>query len=106
MTSLSSKVRIYNSPKAINHACTITPRFVFYTIRAFRALVERHAALSERHGGGILRFQNLGCLPRRDPRDMDSVADHVGGALLAFGSNTPLKFNIDKSGLRVFLAEG
>jgi hypothetical protein len=25
--------------------------------------------------------------PRRDPRDMDGIADHVGGALLAFGAS-------------------
>jgi len=72
------------------------------------------AARPVRLGCGVLtlRFRgsrpilNLAC---GDPADHDGGTDHIGGTLLAFGLGAlidPLKFNIDKSGLRVFLAEG
>jgi hypothetical protein len=72
------------------------------------------AARPVRLGCGVLtlRFRgsrpilNLAC---GDPVDYDGGTDHIGGTLLAFGLGAlidPLTFNIDKSGLRVFLAEG
>ena len=62
--------------------------------------------------GHTLTSGTFGTVPRRggvsSPRG--PYGSDIGGTLLAFGafgaSIDPLKFNIDKSGLRVFLAEG
>jgi hypothetical protein len=47
----------------------------------------RLAALAPALGtlGGLT--QGFLSLPRRDPHDADGIADHVGGALLAFGAS-------------------
>jgi hypothetical protein len=45
------------------------------------------AALTAALGAFGGPYHDLPQSPRRDPHDMDRVADHVGGALLAFGSS-------------------
>jgi hypothetical protein len=51
-------------------------------------LGSRLPAAAPQHGGGTLSaisLKLLGLLDGRDPHDLDGIADHVGGALLASG---------------------
>ncbi len=46
------------------------------------------------YGRGFFIFWLIVDLPRRDPHDVDGVADHVGGALLAFAASSSLSDSI------------
>src|SRR5665647_435414 len=88
-----SAVDVNNSTRSWidEHRLTIHVNVAVVIIR-HRSLLGRHfsrprwTSLEPGRPGVFLARVHLGVfnLPRRDPHDMDSIADHVGGALFAF----------------------